>query len=127
MDGSDADAFLLGGEDDGADFHFGGDGVGRAPVDRHGAAEIDGNFLEQAALVVAQDDGAAGEFRLGEVGSRGAGIHFQEPGGNGAVALLENEGQAVEVAIGLRGDLPGGDAGGATQAFLRGEKRIGAA
>ena len=49
---SDADAFLFRGEDDGADFHFGGGGVRRIPIDRDGAAEIDGNFLEQLFFVL---------------------------------------------------------------------------
>jgi len=62
---------------------------------------------------------------LGEVGAEGTGVHFEEPGGHGAVALAEDEGQAMDMAIGFRRDFPGGDAGGATQALLGGEKTFG--
>jgi len=67
-------------------------GIGGVPVDGDRAAEVDGDFLERAALVVPQDERSSGEFRLGEVGAEGTGVHFEEPGGHGAVALAEDEG-----------------------------------
>lgn len=122
MDGGDADAFLFRGEDDGADFHFHRGGIGGVPVDRNRAAEVDGDFLEFAAQLVPQDEGSSGKFRLGEIGAEGAGVHFEEPGGNRTAGLAEDKGQAMDMAIGLRRDFPGGGAGRAAEAFCGREK-----
>ena len=122
MDRGDADPLLLRGEDNGADLHLDGGGIGRIPIDGYGAAQVDRDFLEFAALLVPQDQRSPGKFRFGEVGPERTGVHFQQPGGNDPFALAEDEGQAAHMAIGFRCDFPGGNAGGAAQAFLRGEK-----
>jgi hypothetical protein len=64
---------------------------------------------------------------LGEVSAEGAGVHDEEPGRNDRIGLAKNEGQATELAIGIRRDLPSGDCGGAAEAFCWSEKGVGRA
>ena len=118
---------MLGSEDNATNFHFSGGGFGLIPIDRDGAAEIEGDGLEGKALGIAKNQAASLEFGLREVGVEGAGVHDEEPRGNDGIGLAENEGKATELAIGIRCDLPSGESGGAAKAFFWGEKGVGRA
>ena len=109
-----ADPLLLRSEHDGTDLHFYVGGIRCAPVDGHRTAQVDGNRLQRTALFVAQDEPATREFRTGEVGPGGAGVHFQKPGGHHLVALPKDEREAVDVLIRFRSHFPGGHPRGAT-------------
>jgi len=97
------------------------------PIDRDGAAEIEWDGLEVEALGIAKNQAASLEFGLSEVGVEGAGVHDEEPRGNDGIGLAKNEGEATELAIGIRSDLPSGESGGVAKTFFWGKKGVGRA
>jgi hypothetical protein len=97
------------------------------PIDRDGAAEIEGNALEGKALGIAKNQAASLEFGLSEVSVEGAGVHDEEPRGNDGIGLAKNEGEATELTIRIGSDLPGGESGGLAKTFFWGEKGVGRA
>jgi hypothetical protein len=92
------------------------------PIDRDGAAEIEGDGLEKKALGIAENQAASLEFGLGKVGVEGAGVHNEEPRGNDGIGLAKNERKATELAICIGSDLPSGEGGGLAKTFFWGEK-----
>jgi hypothetical protein len=92
------------------------------PIDRDGAAEIEGDGLEGKALGIAENQAASLEFGLSEVGVEGAGVHDEEPRGNDGIGLAKNERKATELAICIGSDLPSGESGGLAKTFFWGEK-----
>ena len=97
------------------------------PIDRDGAAEIEGDGLKIKALGIAKNQATALEFGLSKVGVEGAGVHDEEPGGNDGIGLAKNEGEATELTIRIGSDLPGGESCGLAKTFFWGEKGVGRA
>jgi len=64
---------------------------------------------------------------LSEVGVEGAGVHDEEPRGNDGIGLAKNKGEATELAIRIRSNLPSGESGGVAKTFFWCEKGVGRA
>jgi hypothetical protein len=95
------------------------------PIDRDGAAEIEGDGLEEKTLGIAENQAASLEFGLSEVGVEGAGVHDEKPRGNDGIGLAKNERKATKLAICIGSDLPCGEGGGLAKTFFWGEKGVG--
>jgi hypothetical protein len=95
------------------------------PIDRDGAAEIEGDGLEVKALGISKNQAASLELGLSEVGVEGAGVHDEEPRGNDGIGLAKNERKATELAICIGSYLPGGESCGLAKTFFWGEKGVG--
>ena len=123
--GANADALLLGGEDNATDFHLFGKLVGPAPVDGNGATQIERDGLEFEILGIAQDEASPLESGVGQVSPKGLGVELKEPRRGDRVFMTEDEGETGEKTIGIGSDFPGGGLSGAAKAFLRSKEGVG--